>query len=204
LSYAFSREQAVDEEIVHVTRQSDRYARALIAGAGLDWILSPRPASHWLRARHLRQRIQAIVNGGTMSRATLVKWTCMFGLTLVSTAYSAVQAFPLQKSGSSQDAEHVYSSKDPGVVLPRVVKEVKPQYTQQAKDAHIQGSVLLAVVVDATGTVTDVQITESLDPTFGLDDQAVAVAWQWQFSPATKDGKPVAVSIALQLTFTLR
>lgn len=139
-----------------------------------------------------------------MSRATLVKWTCVCGLTLLAAGYSAVQAFPLQKSDSSQDAGHVYSSKDPGVVLPRVVKEVKPQYTQEAKDAHIQGSVLLAAVVDATGAVTDVQITESLDPTFGLDDQAVAAAWQWQFSPATKDGKPVAVSIALQLTFTLK
>src|SRR5262249_22865587 len=120
------REQAVDAEIVHITRQSEMYARALIAGAGLDWILSPRPASHWLRARHLRQRIQAIVNGGTMSRATLLKCTCVFGVTLLAAGYSAVQAFPLQKSSSSQDAEHVYSSKDPGVVLPRVVKEVKP------------------------------------------------------------------------------
>lgn len=198
------REQTVDEEIVHATCQSEMYARALITGAGLDWILSPRPASHWLRARHLRQRIQAIVNGGTMSRATLVKWTCVFALTVLATAYSAVHAFPLQKSSSSQDAEHVYTSKDPGVVLPRVVKEVKPRYTQEAKDAHIQGSVLLAAVVDATGTVTDVEVRESLDPIFGLDDQAVAAAWQWQFSPATKDGKPVAVSIALQLTFTLR
>ena len=139
-----------------------------------------------------------------MSRATLMKWTCVFGLTLLVAGYSAVQAFPLQKSGGSQDAEHVYSSKDPGVALPRVLKEVKPRYTEQAKDAHIQGRVLLAVVVDATGTVTDVQITESLDPTFGLDDQAVAAAWQWQFSPATKDGKPVAVSVALELTFTLK
>jgi TonB family protein len=198
------REQAVDEEIVHVTRQSDIYARALIAGAGLDWILSPRPASHWLRGRHLRQRIQAIVNGGTMSRATLVKWTCVFGLTLLATAYSAVQAFPLQGSGGSQTERHVYSTKDPGVVVPTIVREVKPQYTQEAIDAHIEGFVQLAIVIEADGSVSDVRVTESLDPTFGLDDQAVKAAWQWSFKPATKDGKPVAIGVDLQLRFLLK
>jgi TonB family protein len=198
------REQAVDEEIVHITRQSEMYARALIAGAGLDWILLPRPASHWLRARHLRQRIQAIVNGGTMSRATLVQWTCVFGLTLLATAYSAVEAFPLQGSGASQSDRHVYSTKDPGVVLPTIVREVKSQYTQEAIDAHIEGFVQLAIVIEADGSVSDVRVTESLDPTFGLDDQAVKAAWQWSFKPATKDGKPVAIGVDLQLRFTLK
>jgi bla regulator protein blaR1 len=198
------REQAVDEEVVHTTRQSETYARALIAGAGLEWILSPRPASHWLRARHLRQRIQAIVNGGTMSRVTLVKWTCLFGLTLVAAGYSAVQAFPLQGSGTSQNERHVYSAKDPGVVLPTIVREVKPQYTQEAIDAHIEGFVKLAIIIEADGSVSDVRITESLDPTFGLDDEAVKAAWQWSFKPATKDGKPVAVGVELELRFLLK
>lgn len=198
------REQVVDEEIVQITRQSEIYARALVAGAGLDWILSPRPASHWLRARHLRQRIQAIVNGGTMSRATLVKWTCVFGLTLLATTYSAVQAFPLRGSGASQGDRHVYSTKDPGVVLPTVVREVKPQYTQEAIDAHIEGFVQLAIVIEADGSVSDVRVIESLDPTFGLDDQAVKAAWQWSFKPATKDGQPVAIGVDLQLRFMLK
>jgi TonB family protein len=198
------REQTVDEEIVQVTGQSEIYARALIAGAGLDWILSPRPASHWLRARHLRQRIEAIVNGGSMSRATLVKWTCVFGLTLLAAGYSAVQAFPLQGSGQSQTERHVYSTKDPGVVLPTIVREVKPQYTQEAIDAHIEGFVKLAIVIEADGSVSDVRVTESLDPTFGLDDQAVKAAWQWSFKPATKDGKPVAIGVELQLRFILK
>lgn len=197
------REQAVDEEIVHITGESEMYARALIAGAGLDWILSPRPASHWLRARHLRQRIQAIVNGGTMSRATVVKWVCVCGLTLLAAGYSAVQAFPLQGSGTQSD-RHVYSTKDPGVVLPTIVKEVKPQYTQEAIDAHIEGFVQLAIVIEADGSVSDVRVTESLDPTFGLDDQAVKAAWQWSFKPATKDGKPVAIGVDLQLRFMLK
>jgi hypothetical protein len=47
-------------------------------------------------------------------------------------------------------------------------------------------------------------VTESLDPTFGLDDEAVKAAWQWSFKPATKDGKPVAVGVELELRFVLK
>ena len=198
------REQVVDQAVVRATRESHTYARALVAGAGLDWILSPGLASHWLRARHLQQRIQAIVIGGTMSTAMVAKWACVFATTLLVAGYSAVRAFPLQAAGSSQGERHVYNSKDPGVELPKIVTEVKPRYTQEAMDAHIEGIVQLALVIEADGTVGDVQITQSLDPTFGLDDQAVAAAWQWRFRPATKDGKPVAVSIALQLSFVLK
>lgn len=198
------REQTVDQGVVRATKQSEEYARALVAGAGLDWILSPRPASHWLRARHLRQRIQAIVNGGTMSTATFVKWTCVFATTLVVAGYSAVHAFPLQGTSTTQSERHVYHAEDPGVELPKIVREVKPQYTREAMDAHIEGIVRLAVVIEADGSVSDVQITQSLDPTFGLDDQAVAAAWQWRFRPATKDGKPVAISVAIELSFLLK
>jgi bla regulator protein blaR1 len=198
------REQVVDEAVVNATLESRDYVRALVAGAGLDWIFSPGPASHWLRARHLRQRIQAIVNGGTMSTAASAKWACVFAIALIVSGYAAVRAFPLQGSGRSQNERHVYDSKDPGVELPKVVREVKPEYTREAIDAHIEGRVELAVVIEADGSVSDVEITQSLDPTFGLDDQAVAAAWQWRFRPATKDGKPVAVSVALQLSFLLK
>jgi TonB family protein len=198
------REQVVDEAVVAATRESQNYARALVASAGLDWILSPGPASHWLRARHLQQRIRAIVNGGGMSTAMVTKWACVFATTLFIAGYSAVRAFPLQAAGSAQSERHVYNSKDPGVALPRILREVKPQYTREAMDAHIEGSVELAIIVEADGSVSDVQITQSLDPTFGLDDQAVAAAWQWRFQPATKDGKPVAIDVALELRFLLK
>ena len=98
----------------------------------------------------------------------------------------------------------MYDPKEEGVTLPRVVREVKPQYTQAAMDERIQGSVLLTTVVEADGTVGDVHITTSLDPMFGLDEQAVQAARQWRFRAGTKEGKPVAVRIAIELKFTLK
>jgi protein TonB len=81
---------------------------------------------------------------------------------------------------------------------------VKPAYTQAAKDAKIQGVVLMAVVVNADGKVGDVAVTQSLDTKYGLDQAAVDAARRWHFAPGTKGGKPVPVQVDLEMRFTLR
>lgn len=92
----------------------------------------------------------------------------------------------------------------PGVTTPIVIQQVKPQYTADAMRAKVQGSVWLECVVMPDGTVGDVRVTQSLDPMFGLDQAAIAAAKQWRFKPGMANGKPVAVAISIQLTFTLR
>lgn len=91
-----------------------------------------------------------------------------------------------------------------GVVNPRILREVKPQYTADAMRAKVQGTVLLECVVMADGTVGRVDVVRSLDPTFGLDQEAVKAARQWQFQPGTRFGEPVNVLVTIELTFTLR
>jgi protein TonB len=91
-----------------------------------------------------------------------------------------------------------------GVTLPSVIKQVHPDYTQEAKDAHIEGTVMLDAVVLVDGTVGDVSVVRSLDTTYGLDQQAVKAMKQWLFKPGKKDGKAVAVQIAVEMTFTLK
>ena len=91
-----------------------------------------------------------------------------------------------------------------GVTVPAVVREVKPDYTPEAKKQGIQGSVEMSVVVKDDGSVGDVTITKSLDQKYGLDEQAVIAMKKWQFRPGTKDGKPVAVRVTVEMTFTLK
>ena len=91
-----------------------------------------------------------------------------------------------------------------GVVNPRILREVKPQYTADAMRAKVQGTVLLECVVLADGTVGRVDVVRSLDPTFGLDQEAVKAARQWRFQPGTRFGEPVNVLVTIELTFTLR
>jgi periplasmic protein TonB len=87
---------------------------------------------------------------------------------------------------------------------PVLMKEVMPVYTREAREAGIQGNVYLSVVVLKEGTVGDVDVTESLDKKYGLDEQAVKAVKQWTFKPGTKDGTPVDVRVDIQMSFTLK
>jgi TonB family protein len=91
-----------------------------------------------------------------------------------------------------------------GVTLPRVLVEVKPQYTSDAMRAKVQGMVLLECVVKSDGSVGDVQVVRSLDSAFGLDQEAINAARKWRFAPGTRMGEPVSVLVTIELTFTLR
>jgi TonB family protein len=102
---------------------------------------------------------------------------------------------------SAPSAQRVYAV-DEVNKRPVVVRRVIPKYTQEARDARISGTVELECVVLEDGTVGDVKVTESLDP--GLDEQAVKAAKEWTFEPALKDGQPVAVRVAIEMTFTLK
>ena len=91
-----------------------------------------------------------------------------------------------------------------GVMLPVVIREVKPQYTSDAMRAKVQGSVTIQAIVRTDGTVGDVSVVRSLDSTFGLDEEAIKAARQWRFRPGTRFGEPVPVIITIELMFTLR
>jgi len=91
-----------------------------------------------------------------------------------------------------------------GVETPRLLREVKPQYTAQAMRAKIQGEVLLECIVQPDGSVGNIRVVRSLDASFGLDQEAIKAARQWRFQPGTKQGQPVPVLVTIAIAFTLR
>ena len=91
-----------------------------------------------------------------------------------------------------------------GVTLPTPTKQVKPGYTTAAMDAGIQGTVLVEVLVRADGKVGEAHVERSLDMEYGLDQQAIEAAKQWEFKPGTRDGKPADVAVQLEFRFTLK
>lgn len=91
-----------------------------------------------------------------------------------------------------------------GVMMPEVINEVKPSYTADAMRAKIQGVVMVEAVVLPDGGVGQVQVVRSLDPTFGLDQEAIKAVKRWRFRPGTRLGQPVPVLVEIELTFTLR
>lgn len=88
-----------------------------------------------------------------------------------------------------------------GVTPPRAIYAPDPEYTTAAKNAKIHGTVPLWLVVTAEGLPEYVHVARSLDS--GLDQAAVDAVKQWRFAPAMKNGKPVAIAIAIEVNFRL-
>ena len=91
-----------------------------------------------------------------------------------------------------------------GVTAPRVIQEVKANYTAAAMRARIQGVVVLECVVEPDGRVGPVRIVRSLDAVHGLDEEAVRTLRQWRFVPAMKDGVSVRIAVKVEISFTIR
>jgi periplasmic protein TonB len=88
-----------------------------------------------------------------------------------------------------------------GVSAPRAIYDPDPDYSDEARKAHYQGSVILNVIVDATGRPNYIRVQRSLG--MGLDEKAIAAVKTWRFQPAQKDGHPVAVQMSVEVNFHL-
>ena len=89
-----------------------------------------------------------------------------------------------------------------GIEPPRLIREVKAEYTDEARRRGITGDVVLEIVVRRDGTVGDVTVLQGRGA--GLDQRAVAAVRQWRFSPARRRGEPVDVLVEVAVEFTLR
>ena len=88
-----------------------------------------------------------------------------------------------------------------GVSPPRQIYHREPEFSEAARVAKVQGTVLLQLVVNKEGVPTNIHISQPLG--YGLDAKAVEAVRSWTFSPAEKDGVPVNVAIAVEVDFHL-
>jgi TonB family protein len=89
-----------------------------------------------------------------------------------------------------------------GVEPPRLLREVRADYTDQARRANVAGEVVLEIVVRRDGSVGEVKILRRLGS--GLDERAVQAVRQWRFAPARMKGVPVDVIVEVAVEFKLR
>ncbi len=88
-----------------------------------------------------------------------------------------------------------------GVTAPSLLFKVEPEYSDEARKAKYQGTVMLYVEVDASGRATNIRVQRSLG--LGLDEKAMEAVKKWKFLPGKKDGKPVPVAATIEVNFRL-
>ncbi len=108
-----------------------------------------------------------------------------------------------QTSFSSQPGEEaqelIHHAREKGIVPPRPTRSPDAEFSEQARSLHATGIVTLTLTVDQSGHTRSVRIVHPRG--LGLDERAVEKVKTWEFVPASKDGKPVNVEVAVEMDF---
>ena len=185
-------EHAADDATLTGGVQAPDYADRLMAVARQLSGHSPDAAVAMVRKPALTSRIAAILDAGRMRTVTSVG--ARIGVVVAAVAL-------LVPLSAFQDRP-IYHAGEDGVTTPSATYKVVPSYTEEAKEARIQGTVGLSLVVNSQGRADDIKVTQSLDT--GLDLNAIAAVSQWLFKPGTKDGQPVDVAANIEINFKLK
>jgi bla regulator protein BlaR1 len=212
------RERACDEEVLRSGRDGRSYAEGILKVCGFC-LRSEAAFVAGVGGSSLAQRIERIMTRPIPASMTVPARLLLAGVIILtaaapvatgvlnahretSVAATATESTPPQPA-AEQGEKKIYRAGD-GVTVPKLVKEVKPQYTAAAMKARIQGSLTLEAIILESGAVGDVKVIRSLDAVYGLDDEAVKTLKQWRFEPGTKDKKPVPVRIEVEMKFKLK
>jgi len=195
----FEAERASDDMVLVAGTRASEYAghllavaRALRPSAGFE------AAAAMVRQPGLESRVTAILDGSVERRglgrrsvlvAALAAVVCMVPLGLLRTA-------------AAQTKEETHKMGEKGLKAPRLLDRVEPKYTDEAKDARIEGTTTLSVEIDTDGRAQNIEVVRSLDA--GLDHNAVVAVQQWRFQPGEKDGTPVRVAARIEINFHLK
>ncbi len=88
-----------------------------------------------------------------------------------------------------------------GVSAPRAIFAPDPEYSEEARKAKYQGTVVLWVVIGPDGRTHQIRVARTLG--MGLDEKAIEAVRTWKFDPARKDGQAVAVQVNIEVNFHL-
>ncbi len=88
-----------------------------------------------------------------------------------------------------------------GMSPPHITYHLEPEFSESARAARYQGTVILMLVVNKEGTPTNLRISQPIG--CGLDEKAVQAVRNWKFAPAERDGVPVDADIAVEVDFHL-
>ena len=186
------QECACDDIVLNRGFTPTVYAEALVGAA------SAQPSGSLfacaMNGGAFRNRVAHVLDAArcrTIGRAAIAR------IALIAVA-GVVLLGVLQPARAGEDVYKIGGDVQP----PQLITKIEPKYTDEAKDAKLQGKVVLKVVIGSSGRVTESTVVEGLDA--GLDHNAQDALAQWVFKPGTKKGEPVAVQAMIEVNFRLR
>jgi len=103
-------------------------------------------------------------------------------------------------AGDGSDGR-IAGSKPELSTYPMVLVKVEPEFTEEARKARVQGTVVLLVDINERGEVSNIRVRMPLG--LGLDEKAIEAVRKWKFKPGTKNGRPVSTPALVEVNFRL-
>jgi TonB family protein len=116
-------------------------------------------------------------------------------------AFTVTVRFQLKNGGKKLEKDEGTVSETGEVRPPRIIKKVEPVYPKEARQAGIQGTVILEAMIDTEGNVIKARVLESIPD---LDQAAIDALKQWKYEPVFIDGKPKPIVFTVTIRFQLR
>ncbi len=171
------QEHMADDDVIRQGVPAEEYASHLVAIARAGRV--PALAAGAVHQSDLSVRVNAILDPRRV-RTMATRRMLMLGITALFTI-----TLPL---ASMQAGRKIYKITEEGVIAPKLVEKVEPNYTETAKDAKIEGTVIVMVVIEVDGKIHEAKVIHGIDE--GLDANAVAAVQSWRLSPHTKLANP--------------
>jgi TonB family protein len=112
------------------------------------------------------------------------------------------QHAPKANMSSAQSGDRIYTVGEDSIVPPKCLYHPLPHYTQEARDAKVEGIIMLQAVIRKTGQITDIKVLRSIG--YGLDESAIeTLSKEWKFEPGTLKGRPVDIQANIEVSFRL-
>ncbi len=119
--------------------------------------------------------------------------------TIEDTSFDFTEDIPMPTAGDTGGPKVFYAFDEP----PTPIYMARPKYPEMAREAEMEGVVLVLIFVDERGNVFNVNVLQSTVPQI-LVDEAVAAAWRCRFKPGKQRQMPVKTTISVPFQFTVR
>lgn len=134
-------------------------------------------------------------------RYSMLKSNVYLLLTVLLLGFAGVITGPGSAHAQSKTGDEAEKGSARLTKAPKLIKEVQAEYTDEAVEARVEGTVSLKLTISATGEVREAKVLDGLG--YGLDQAAIEAAKQFEFEPAEVNGQPSAVSLTFKMKFSL-
>lgn len=205
MGLAFVKFVAMDWEVAYDYFEKAQIADSSIAGSAKMWMALVRERQQKLdEAEFLYRSALALQKEGSPAAATTMELLARLLRDQQKYAEAdslTAQIATIRKPAVFKPAADVYKI-GAGVSAPQLILKQEPEYTDEARAAAYQGTVVLAVEIGTDGVARNMQIVRGLG--LGLNEKAMEAIGKWRFKPGMKDGQPVVVSANIEVNWRLQ